>query len=128
MLDVLKNGKTEIAIVDASAACHMPDVLEMPYRPPLLGADDTEEDRITVRLGGSTCLSGDVIGDYKFRQLPQYGDLLMFGDMAIYTTCKNNTFNGMPLPDIWLRRADNTMQQLTDFGYADFKERLGSRK
>lgn len=106
----------------------MPDVLEMPYRPPLLGADDTEEDRITVRLGGPTCLSGDVIGDYKFRQLPQYGDILMFGDMAIYTTCKNNTFNGMPLPDIWLRRADNTMQQLTDFGYGDFKGRLGSRK
>ena len=128
VLDVLKNGETEIAIVDASAACHMPDVLEMPYRPPLLGADDTEEDRITVRLGGPTCLSGDVIGDYKFRQLPKYGDILMFGDMAIYTTCKNNTFNGMPLPDIWLRRADNTMQQLTDFGYADFKERLGSRK
>ena len=66
----------------------MPDVLEMPYRPSLLGADDTEEDRITVRLGGPTCLSGDVIGDYKFRQLPEYGDLLMFGDMAIYTTCK----------------------------------------
>ena len=128
VLDVLKNGETEIAIVDASAACHMPDVLEMPYRPPLLGADDTEEDRIIVRLGGPTCLSGDVIGDYKFRQLPEYGDLLMFGDMAIYTTCKNNTFNGMPLPDIWLRRADNTMQQLTDFGYGDFKGRLGSRK
>ena len=106
----------------------MPDVLEMPYRPPLLGADDTEEDRITVRLGGPTCLSGDVIGDYKFRQLPEYGDFLMFGDMAIYTTCKNNTFNGMPLPDIWLRHADNTMQQLTEFGYTDFKERLGSRK
>ena len=128
VLDVLKNGETEIAIVDASAACHMPDVLEMPYLPPLLGADDTEEDRIIVRLGGPTCLSGDVIGDYKFRQLPEYGDLLMFGDMAIYTTCKNNTFNGMPLPDIWLRRADNTMQQLTDFGYGDFKGRLGSRK
>ena len=128
VLDVLKNGKTEIAIIDASAACHMPDVLEMPYLPPLLGTDETEENGITVRLGGPTCLSGDVIGDYKFRQLPEYGDLLMFGDMAIYTTCKNNTFNGMPLPDIWLRRADKTMQQLTDFGYADFKERLGSRK
>ena len=128
VLDVLKNGETQIAIVDASAACHMPDVLEMPYRPPLLGADDSEEDRIIVRLGGPTCLSGDVIGDYKFRQLPEYGDLLMFGDMAIYTTCKNNTFNGMPLPDIWLRSADDTMQQLTEFGYMDFKERLGSRK
>lgn len=65
-----------------------------------------------------------MIGDYKFRQFPEYGDLLMFGDMAIYTTCKNNTFNGMPLPDIWLRRADSTMQQLTDFGYGDFKEDL----
>ena len=64
----------------------------MPYRPPLLGTDELEEEGITVRLGGPTCLSGDVIGDYKFRQIPQYGDLLMFGDMAIYTTCKNNTF------------------------------------
>lgn len=105
----------------------MPDVLEMPYRPPLLGADEREEG-ITVRLGGPTCLSGDVIGDYKFGQLPKYGDLLMFGDMAIYTTCKNNTFNGMPLPDIWLRQADNTMVQLTDFDYTDFKGRLGRRR
>lgn len=128
VLDIVKNGETQIAILDASAACHMPDVLEMPYLPPLLGTDETEENGITVRLGGPTCLSGDVIGDYKFRQLPEYGDILMFGDMAIYTTCKNNTFNGMPLPNIWLRRADNTMQQLTDFGYMDFKERLGSRE
>lgn len=126
VLDVLKNGETQIAILDVSAACHMPDVLEMPYCPPLLDADEMGEDGITVRLGGPTCLSGDVIGDYKFRQLPQYGDLLMFGDMAIYTTCKNNTFNGMPLPDIWLRCADSTMLSLTNFGYADFKGRLGS--
>lgn len=125
--DIVKNGM-EILILDASAACHMPDVLEMPYLPPLLGTDEKEEGGITVRLGGSTCLSGDVIGEYKFRQLPEYGDLLMFGDMAIYTTCKNNTFNGMSLPDIWLRRGDNTMQQLTEFGYMDFKERLGSRE
>ena len=128
VLDVLQNGDTRLAILDGSAACHMPDVLEMPYLPPLLGTDEKEEGGITVRLGGPTCLSGDVIGDYKFRQVPQYGDLLMFGDMAIYTTCKNNTFNGMPLPDIWLRRGDNTMQQLTEFGYMDFKERLGSRE
>ena len=127
VLDVLKNGETEIAIVDASAACHMPDVLEMPYRPPLLGADDTEEDRIIVRLGGPTCLSGDVIGDYKFRQLPEYGDLLMFGDMAIYTTCKNNTFNGMPLPDIWSLGMKGRLEQVTAFGYQDFKTRLGRK-
>ena len=129
VLDVLKNGDTQIAIVDASAACHMPDVLEMPYRPPLLGAaDETTENEVTVRLGGPTCLSGDIIGDYKFNKLPEYGDLLLFGDMAIYTTCKNNTFNGMPLPDIWIRHADRTMQQLTSFNYTDFKERLGSRE
>lgn len=129
VLDVVQNGDTTIAILDASAACHMPDVLEMPYRPPLLGAsDETTDSRITVRLGGPTCLSGDIIGDYKFSKLPEYGDLLLFGDMAIYTTCKNNTFNGMPLPDIWIRHADRTMQQLTAFDYTDFKERLGSRE
>ena len=111
------------------AQYHIPDVLEMPYRPPLLGAsDETTDSGITVRLGGPTCLSGDVIGDYKFSKLPEYGDLLLFGDMAIYTTCKNNTFNGMPLPDIWIRHADRTMQQLTLFNYTDFKERLGSRE
>ena len=129
VLDVVQNGDTTIAILDASAACHMPDVLEMPYRPPLLGAsDETTENEVTVRLGGPTCLSGDIIGDYKFSKLPEYGDLLLFGDMAIYTTCKNNTFNGMPLPDIWIRHADRTMQQLTAFDYTDFKERLGSRE
>lgn len=129
VLDIVKNGETQIAILDASAACHMPDVLEMPYRPPLLGAsDETTDSGITVRLGGPTCLSGDIIGDYKFSKLPEYGDLLLFGDMAIYTTCKNNTFNGMPLPDIWIRHADRTMQQLTAFDYTDFKERLGSRE
>ena len=128
VMDIVENGLS-VLILDASAACHMPDVLEMPYRPPLLGAsDETTDSGITVRLGGPTCLSGDVIGDYKFSKLPEYGDLLLFGDMAIYTTCKNNTFNGMPLPDIWIRHADRTMQQLTAFDYTDFKERLGSRE
>ena len=75
-----------------------------------------------------TCLAGDVIGDYSFDHEIHVGDRLVFEDMAIYSMVKNNTFNGMPLPDIWLRRADNTMQQLTDFGYMDFKERLGSRE
>ena len=127
VLDIVENNG-KILILDTSAACHMPDVLEMPYRPPLKDSGVSGEKEFTYRLSSCTCLAGDVIGDYKFRQLPEYGDLLMFGDMAIYTTCKNNTFNGMPLPNIWLRHADNTMQQLTDFGYADFKERLGSRK
>ena len=124
VLDVVQNGDTTIAILDASAACHMPDVLEMPYLPPLLGTDEKEENGITVRLGGPTCLSGDVIGEYKFRQLPEYGDLLMFGDMAIYTTCKNNTFNGMPLPGIALLKEDGSVEMVREFGYNDFKMRL----
>ena len=128
VLDVLQNGDTRLAILDGSAACHMPDVLEMPYRPPLLGAGEPGENAVTVRLGGPTCLSGDVIGDYSFQKPLEYGELLMFGDMAIYTTCKNNTFNGMPLPDIWLRHGDKTMERLTDFGYEDFKGRLGHRR
>ena len=128
VLDVLQNGDTRLAILDGSAACHMPDVLEMPYRPPLLGAGEPGENAVTVRLGGPTCLSGDVIGDYSFQKPLKYGELLMFGDMAIYTTCKNNTFNGMPLPDIWLRHGDKTMERLTDFGYEDFKGRLGHRR
>lgn len=126
VLDVVVSGTTRIAILDASAACHMPDVLEMPYTPPLYGADATGE--CATRLAGPTCLAGDVIGDYRFARAPEPGDLLVFGDMAIYTTCKNNTFNGMPLPDIWRRGEDGTLTRLTRFGYTDFKSRLGSEK
>ena len=126
VLDVVENGATRIAILDASAACHMPDVLEMPYTPPLYGADGAGE--CAVRLAGPTCLAGDVIGDYRFARAPEPGDLLVFGDMAIYTTCKNNTFNGMPLPDIWRRGEDGTLTRLTRFGYADFKSRLGAKR
>lgn len=125
VLDVVKNGDTTVAILDASAACHMPDVIEMPYRPPLLFAADVGEKPCTVRLAGPTCLAGDVIGDYGFDAVPKPGDLLVFGDMAIYTTCKNNTFNGMPLPAIWARGADGTCRELVHFGYRDFKYRLG---
>ena len=128
VLDVVQNGGTTVAILDASAACHMPDVIEMPYRPPLLFAGDAGQKPCTVRLAGPTCLAGDVIGDYGLDAVPRVGDLLVFGDMAIYTTCKNNTFNGMPLPDIWLRHGDETMERLTDFGYEDFKGRLGHRR
>jgi carboxynorspermidine decarboxylase len=163
VLDVGKNGNVNLAILDASAACHMPDVIEMPYVPPLYGAEnaaecdsiDTDENtvkigqdkRIIYRLGGPTCLSGDVIGDYRFDGELKEGDLLLFGDMAIYTTCKNNTFNGMPLPAIMLLKASHSAHTtqtesaehydtdsnttgreiltLAEFGYADFKSRLG---
>ena len=122
VLDVVENNGIKIAILDASAACHMPDVIEMPYTPPL---HDAHKEGYRYRLAGPTCLAGDVIGDYYFKQELKEGDLLVFEDMAIYTTCKNNTFNGMPLPDIWKRTADGKLIQLTNFGYEDFKYRLG---
>ena len=125
VLDVVQNGGTTVAILDASAACHMPDVIEMPYRPPLLFAGDAGQKTCTVRLAGPTCLAGDVIGDYSLDAVPRAGDLLVFGDMAIYTTCKNNTFNGMPLPAICARDEAGSVRELVKFGYRDFKARLG---
>ncbi len=125
VLDIVETNSVKIAILDASAACHMPDVIEMPYTPPLYGADHENLTEPVYRLGGPTCLSGDIIGDYAFPALLCENDLLLFGDMAIYTTCKNNTFNGMPLPNIWKRAADGRLIKLTDFDYKDFKTRLG---
>ena len=127
VLDTLRNGDTSLAILDMSAACHTPDVIEMPYRPPLLDAGEAGEKAHTVRLGGPTCLAGDIIGDYSFDAPLAEGDKLIFGDMAIYTTCKNNTFNGMPLPPIWLLGADGNCRELVHFGYQDFKMRLGAQ-
>jgi len=126
VLDVVQNGETSVAVLDASAACHMPDVIEMPYKPPLYGADADCKKKCIYRLAGPTCLAGDVIGDYGFDEKVHEGDLLLFGDMAIYTTCKNNTFNGMPLPNIWKRDEEGTLIRLTEFGYKDFKMRLGN--
>ena len=125
VLDVVQNGGTTVAILDASAACHMPDVIEMPYRPPLLFAGDAGQKPCIVRLAGPTCLAGDVIGDYGLDAVPRVGDLLVFGDMAIYTTCKNNTLNGMPLPAICVRDEAGNVRELVRFGYRDFKARLG---
>ena len=126
VLDLPANGSTNLAILDMSAACHAPDVIEMPYRPPLYGAGDAGEKPFPYRLGGPTCLSGDVIGDYSFDAPLREGDRLIFGDMAIYTTCKNNPFNGMPLPAIWVLRETGALEPLRTFGYEDFKARLGS--
>lgn len=111
-------------ILDTSAACHMPDVLEMPYRPPLQGSGQPGEKPFTYRLGGSTCLAGDIIGDYSFDAPLREGDRLVFEDMAIYSMVKNNTFNGMPLPDIVLRHKDGEYRTVKQFGYRDFKTRL----
>lgn len=123
VLDIVENNGIKIAILDVSAACHMPDVIEMPYTPPLYQA--TEENGYAYRLAGPTCLAGDVIGDYVFGQELERGDLLLFGDMAIYTTCKNNTFNGMPLPCILKRDRQGVLSEVRTFGYETFKSRLG---
>ncbi len=123
VLDVVENGMP-IAIVDASAACHMPDVLEMPYRPRVRGAGEPGEKPYTCRLAGPTCLAGDQIGDYSFDAPLQEGDPLILEDMAIYTMVKNNTFNGMRLPSIVLREGPGRLQTLHTFGYSDFKKRL----
>ena len=123
VLEMMQNG-LEIAILDTSAACHMPDVLEMPYRPPLQGSAQPGEKPFTYRLAGPTCLAGDVIGDYSFDMPLKEGDRLVFEDMAIYSMVKNNTFNGTPLPSIVLRRKDGKYELVKQFGYSDFKERL----
>lgn len=120
--EIMNNGM-DIAIVDTSAACHMPDVLEMPYRPVIEGSGMAEEKKYTYRLGGPTCLAGDIIGDYSFDRPLTIGDRLVFTDMAIYTMVKNNTFNGMPLPAIYIREGD-TISLYKMFSYEDFKGRL----
>ncbi|MBD8069132.1 carboxynorspermidine decarboxylase [Bacillus sp. PS06] len=117
-------NKIDIAILDTSATCHMPDVLEMPYRPPLVGSGEANEKPFTYRLGGQTCLTGDVIGDYSFDQPLEIGDRLVFGDMAIYTMVKTNTFNGMPLPAIAVQDKNGDCKVVREFGYEDFKNRL----
>lgn len=124
VLDIVENGSVKTALLDASAACHMPDVLEMPYRPPLADSGEPGEKAFTYRLAGSTCLAGDVIGDYSFDKRLCVGDRLVFEDMAIYSMVKNNTFNGMCLPSIALRRKDGRIEAVRRFGYEDFKGRL----
>ncbi len=123
VLEVMKNGK-EIAILDTSAACHMPDVLEMPYRPPVFRADEPGKKAFTYLLTGRSCLAGDVIGEYSFDNTLRPGDQVVFEDMALYTMVKTNTFNGVPLPLIAVRRADGTDEAVRMFGYEDFKNRL----
>ena len=123
VLEIMEN-EMQIAILDTSAACHMPDVLEMPYRPPLSNSGNPGEKPYTYRLAGPTCLAGDVIGDYSFQQPLQVGQRLFFEDMAIYSMVKNNTFNGMPLPTIAVRKADGSCEIVREFGYEDFKMRL----
>ena len=123
VVDVLHHD-IDLAILDTSATCHMPDVLEMPYRPRITGAGKPGEKEHLYRLGGPTCLAGDLIGDYSFDQPLSPGDRLVYQDMAIYTLVKNNTFNGMQLPDIMLLERNGALRLVRRFGYEDFRSRL----
>jgi len=123
VLDIVDNGM-KIAIMDTSAACHMPDVLEMPYRPDIIDSGKPGEYNFTYRLGGPTCLSGDVIGDYSFKQPLKPGDRLVFCDMAHYTMVKNNMFNGVNLPSIALYSEAEGVKIIKRFGYEDYCSRL----
>ncbi len=124
VLDITHNAM-DIAILDTSASAHMPDVLEMPYRPNITGGDLPGKKAHTYRLAGPTCLAGDVIGDYSFDRPLQFGDKLVFGDMAHYTMVKNTMFNGINLPDIVLYDPDKDQYRVQrHFTYQDFKSRL----
>ncbi len=127
VLDIVKNNGNEIAILDMSPACHTPDVIEMPYRPPLYNSGEEKEYDYTYILAGPTCLAGDVVGKYSFKNELSIGDRLIFEDMAIYSTCKNNTFNGMPLPPILKADKNGNTETLAKFSYNDFKYRLGNK-
>lgn len=126
VLDKVKNSGITCLILDGSAACHMPDVLEMPYTPPLSEGSiiETPEKEFDYRLGGNTCLAGDIIGNYRFDHDVQIGERLTFCDMAIYSMVKNNTFNGIPLPSIYSMDRNGDCHLIKSFGYNDFKERL----
>ena len=126
VLDKVKNSGITCLILDGSAACHMPDVLEMPYTPPLSEGSiiETPEKEFDYRLGGNTCLAGDIIGNYRFDHDVQIGERLTFCDMAIYSMVKNNTFNGIPLPSIYSMDRNGDCRLIKSFGCNDFKERL----
>ena len=123
VLDIVENG-IETLVLDASATCHMPDVLEMPYRPPLRHGFEAGEKAYTYRLSSNTCLTGDIIGDYSFEKPVEIGDKLYFEDMAIYSFVKNNTFNGIGLPSLVLMDKAGDCRIVKSFGYEDFKGRL----
>ncbi|MFC5558825.1 carboxynorspermidine decarboxylase [Ureibacillus thermophilus] len=123
VLDIVKNGM-DIAILDTSATCHMPDVLEMPYRPQIIGASTPNDKPYTYRLGGMTCLAGDVIGDYSFDEPLKPGDKIVFTDMAHYTMVKNHMFNGVNLPSICLYNDEEGIKVVRQFKYEDYRNRL----
>lgn len=121
----LHRNEMDLAILDASASTHMPDVLEVPYRPDIIGAGDAGELAHTYRLGGKTCMTGDVIGDYSFPEPLVSGQQLIFTDQMHYSFVKTNTFNGTPLANLAIRWEDGVIEPISNFGYEEFRRRLG---
>jgi carboxynorspermidine decarboxylase len=123
VLDIVHNG-IDIAILDTSAEAHMPDTIIMPYRAEVRGAGEAGEKPHTYRLGGNTCLAGDIMGDYSFDTPLKIGDKIVFEDQMHYTMVKATTFNGIKLPSIAIEREDGTVETVREFGYEDFRDRL----
>ncbi len=118
-------NEMDLAILDASASTHMPDVLEVPYRPDVVDAGQPGEKPHTYRFGGNTCMTGDVIGDYSFHKPLKPGDQVIFTDQMHYSFVKTNTFNGTPLANLAIRWEDGRVEQISHFGYEEFRRRLG---
>ncbi len=122
--DIVRGGGVQTAMLDVSFACHMPDCLEMPYKPAILGAHDPEEGESRWRMGGNSCLAGDFYGDWAFDQEPKVGDRIVFEDMIHYTMVKTTMFNGVHHPSIAIARKDGRVEVVREFGYEDFKNRM----
>ncbi|MBX2842822.1 MAG: carboxynorspermidine decarboxylase [Flammeovirgaceae bacterium] len=124
VLDIVENQGTKAAMLDTSFAAHMPDCLEMPYQPKIIGAEKNANGNHVYKMGGLTCLAGDVMGDYSFKKPLEIGDKIIFDDMIHYTMVKNNTFNGVNLPSIGILTEEGDFKLIKSFGYTDYKERL----
>lgn len=122
--DIVENNGIRTAILDTSFTAHMPDCLEMPYKPKILGASDPVKGKPTYRLGGNSCLSGDFMGDWSFGNELKPGDRIVFMDMIHYTMVKTTTFNGVQHPSIGIWTRDNKFKLLREFGYEDYRNRL----
>ncbi len=124
VLDIIDSQGILVALLDVSFAAHMPDTLEMPYKPRILGATDAEEGKPTYRMGGMTCLAGDFMGDYSFEQPLKIGDTIIFDDMIHYTMVKTTTFNGVNLPSIGIWQENDTFRLVRSYGFESYKDRL----
>jgi carboxynorspermidine decarboxylase len=124
VLDIVDAQGVDVAILDISFAAHMPDTLEMPYKPKVWGATDAIEGKPTYRLGGMTCLAGDYMSEYSFDKPLEIGDTVIFDDMIHYTMVKTTTFNGVGLPSIGIWHEDDTFELVKSFGFESFKEKI----